>query len=74
MKIAVCDDMLEQRRILKEYLRRLEKEEYLEFDVCEFTSGEALLEYMKSGKHTPPDCLFWIDTCTSSTVLQPCAS
>lgn len=58
MKIAVCDDMLEQRRILKDYLRRLEKEEHLEFDVCEFTSGEALLEYMKSGKHTPPDCLF----------------
>ncbi|MBQ8623973.1 MAG: response regulator transcription factor [Oscillospiraceae bacterium] len=58
MKIAVCDDINEQRMILKEYLRRLEKEEHLEIDVCEFSSGEDLLDYIKSGKHTPPDCLF----------------
>ncbi len=57
MKIAVCDDIAEQRIVLAGYLRRLEKEEHLEIDICEFESGEALINYIRTG-NTPPDCLF----------------
>ncbi len=57
MKIAVCDDIEEQRKILRSYLHRLENEEGLEIDICEFERGEALIDYVKKSP-TPPDLLF----------------
>lgn len=57
MKIAICDDIEEQRKILRSYLNRLEAEEGVEIDVCEFSSGEALIGYIKKNA-TPPDFLF----------------
>ncbi len=57
MKIAICDDIAEQRKTLKSYLHRLETEEGVEIDVCEFSSGEDLIDYIKKG-NTPPAFLF----------------
>lgn len=57
MKIAICDDLAEQRRILKDYIRRLEKEEHLEIDICEFTDGNELVDYFNTST-TKPDIIF----------------
>lgn len=57
MRVAICDDLAEERKIIKNYLRRLDTEEHLELEIYEFDRGEALLDYMKKGKNLP-DFLF----------------
>ncbi len=56
MKIAICDDLAEERKILREYLRRLEKEDNLEFDITEFDRAEGLIAAYDKGN--VPDVAF----------------
>ena len=42
MKVAICDDLKEDRQILKNALYKLEKEKNIEFDILEFETPEAL--------------------------------
>ncbi len=56
MRIIICDDISEERARLKNYIRRLEKDDALELDITEYTCGEDLLSAY--GKRTPPDVMF----------------
>lgn len=56
MRIALCDDLSEERANLKTYIRRLEKSEHLELDITEFSSAEALIAAYDKGY--VPDVLF----------------
>ena len=42
MKVAICDDLKEDRQTLKNALYQLEKEKNIEFDILEFETPEAL--------------------------------
>lgn len=44
MKVAICDDLKEDRQTLKNALYQLEKEKNLEFDILEFETPEALFK------------------------------
>lgn len=56
MRIVICDDLAEERAKLKNYIRRLEKEDHLELDITEFDSAEALITAYDKG--FVPDVLF----------------
>lgn len=56
MKIVICDDLTEERKTLREYIRRLEKEDSLELDITEFDSAEALITAYDKG--LTPDVIF----------------
>lgn len=56
MKIVICDDLAEERKTLREYIRRLEKEDSLELDITEFDSAEALIAAYDKG--LCPDVVF----------------
>lgn len=72
MRVAICDDLAEERKIIKNYLRRLDTEEHLELDIYEFDKGEALLDYMQKGKNLP-DFLFldiYMGSCDGISVMR----
>ncbi len=56
MRIVICDDLKEEREVILEYLRRLEKEDNLELEIACFESAEALIASYRSGKKA--DVLF----------------
>ncbi len=56
MRIVICDDIAEERNRLKDYIRRLEKDDNLELQITEYQSGEDLLRVY--GTITPPDVIF----------------
>ncbi|MBQ4612410.1 MAG: response regulator transcription factor [Clostridia bacterium] len=56
MKIVICDDLAQERAILRDYIRRLEKEDSLELDITEFDSAEALVAAYDKGLN--PDVVF----------------
>lgn len=49
MKVAICDDNELERRKLELFLRRLEKDEQIAFEISMFDSGEALLSECRNG-------------------------
>jgi len=56
MKIVLCDDLAEERRVLRGHLRRLEKDDSLELDITEYDSAEALIAAYDKGLR--PDVVF----------------
>ncbi len=56
MRIVICDDLADQRSLLKGYIRRLEKDDSLELQITEYTCGEDLLRVY--GTIVPPDVMF----------------
>ena len=56
LRIVICDDIKEERIKLKEYIRRLEKDDSLELDITEYESGEELLRVY--GSRPEPDVMF----------------
>lgn len=56
MKIVICDDLAQERKTLREYIRRLEKEDSLELDITEFDNAEALIAAYDKG--LVPDVIF----------------
>ena len=65
MKIVICDDLAEERKILREYIRRLEKDDSLELDITEFDSAEAMIAAYDNG--LIPDVVF-LDIYMSGTI------
>lgn len=43
LKIVICEDEITHRNILKEYLCKILDEEFLEYSIIEYSSGEELL-------------------------------
>ncbi len=43
MRIAICDDLPEERQIIREYLARYDREHNFEYTPCEYDSAERLL-------------------------------
>ncbi|MBQ9770180.1 MAG: response regulator transcription factor [Clostridia bacterium] len=56
MRIVICDDIADERLRLKNYIRRLEKDDALELEITEYSCGEDLLAAY--GKRDIPDVLF----------------
>lgn len=56
MKIVICDDLADERRKLKDYLRRLEKDDSLEFSITEFENAQSLIAAYDKGLR--PDVAF----------------
>lgn len=44
MRIAICDDLASERKTLINFVRRLESEENIEFDIVQYDSAEKMLE------------------------------
>ncbi len=65
MRIVICDDLAEERKTLREYLRRMEKEDSLELDITEFDSAERLIAAYDKG--FVPDVVF-LDIYMSGTI------
>ena len=49
LRIVICDDLIEERKRLKNYIRRLEKDDNLELEITEFSAGEELIAFFKNG-------------------------
>lgn len=56
VKVAVCDDLEQERKTLCDCLRRYEKEENLELDIFEYDGAETLISDFRKGN--APDVLF----------------
>lgn len=58
MKLVICDDLPEDREVLRTFLREYATEQHLEFDVLEYTSAEELLQEFPSLSEEP-DIIFF---------------
>lgn len=57
MTLIICDDLPEDREVLRTFLREYATEQHLEFDVLEYTSAEELLQELPSLSEEP-DIIF----------------
>lgn len=53
MKIVICDDCVEDRSLLHQFLNEYASKNHLEFDIYEYTSAEDLLLAFKTFKEKP---------------------
>mgnify|MGYP002509812972 FL=1 len=56
MKIGICDDDISFLKIMTKYIKQYEKENYKDFRIVQFTSGDRFIEYIK--KDSEIDILF----------------